>query len=180
MGTYEGGVCRLNPGRRTWTIFKNNKNPAAGPLRNDVLCMREDRSGAIWFGTSGGISYIDPRTDKFFQYSTLQNDPTSFANVRSIRPAAGGGVWIGMNGEGVRRLDGQFKTAKIYTHRERDKGGLSSNQVLSVCEQHDGSLWVGTLGHGLNYRPPHGGEIRPLREQSRGCSFARREHRHQP
>ena len=155
VGTYEGGVCRLNPDKHTWTTYKGDTNPAAGPVRNDVLSMREDRADAIWFGTSGGISYLDPRTDKFFQYSTLPNDSASLMNIRSIAPAIGGGVWIGMNGEGVRKLDGQFRTTKIFRHSERDMTGLSSDQVLCVLEQRDGSLWIGTQGHGLNYLPPH-------------------------
>src|SRR5512140_232342 len=132
VGTYEGGVCRLGPDGHTWTNYKGNVNPAAGPIRNDILSLQEDRAGAIWFGTSGGISFIDTRTDKFFQYSTLPNDPTSYLNIRSIRPAAGGGVWIGMNGEGVRKLDSQFRTAKTYRHNDADRNGLASDQILSV------------------------------------------------
>ncbi len=156
VGTFEGGVCRFIPDRRTWTNFRGGTNPAAGPIRNDVLSMTEDRSGAIWFGTSGGISCYDAHADKFFQYSTLPNDPPGFLNIRSIAQSAGGGVWIGMNGEGVRNLDRRFRATRTYGRRAGNENGLISDQVLSVREQHDGSLWIGTLGHGLDHVPLHG------------------------
>ncbi|MBP1647449.1 MAG: response regulator receiver protein [Bacteroidetes bacterium] len=155
VGTYQGAVCRLDRDAPAWTTFRGGINPAAGPLRNDVLSIAEDRSGTVWFGTSGGISCYDPRADKFFQYSTLQNDAAGFVNIRSIAHSPGGGVWIGMNGGGVRYLDKRFKASKAHRYDSRDAGTLSSDQVLSVLEQRNGTLWVGTLGHGLNSLAPH-------------------------
>ncbi len=153
VGTYEGGVCRIDPVTRAWVTYRAGTNAGAGPVRNDVISLAEDASGTVWFGTSGGISCYDPRADKFLQHTTLQKESPALTNIRSITQSSGGGVWIGLNGEGVVSLDPSFKVARTYVHRKGDTGTLSSNQILSVLEQRDGTLWVGTQGHGLNCLP---------------------------
>jgi signal transduction histidine kinase/streptogramin lyase len=155
VGTYEGGVCRLDRRTNTFVCYKQGVNPPDGPIRNDVLAIHEDRSGTIWFGTAGGISSYDPHADKFHLYMATPDDPKGFSNVRSMCESRKGGVWIGLNGGGIVRVDQWGHRLERYRAQENTPHSLSSDKVLSVLEQRDGTLWVGTQGGGLNRKSPN-------------------------
>ncbi len=150
VGTYEGGVGVLDRSSNMFVHYKQGMNPPDGPIRNDVLAIHEDRSGIIWFGTTGGISSYDPHADKFHLYAATQDDPKGLNNVRSICQSRKGGILVGLNDGGVKRIDRQGHVLEGWRTGENDPHSLSSNKVLSVLEQRDGTLWVGTQGGGLN------------------------------
>ncbi|MCC6821297.1 MAG: hypothetical protein IT579_11250, partial [Verrucomicrobia subdivision 3 bacterium] len=57
-------------------------------------------------------------------------------------------IWAGTEGGGLCRLKPAiFETLGI-------RQGLSSDQVLSVCEAADGSYWIGMNGSGLDHGTP--------------------------
>lgn len=155
IGTYEKGVCVLDRSTHVFVRYAQGINPQDGPIRNDVLAMYEDRSGIIWFGTMGGISSYDPHADKFHLYAATPDDPRGLNNVRSICQSRKGGVLVGMNDGGVKRIDRQGHVLERWRADEKDPRSLSSNKVLSVLEQRDGTLWVGTQGRGLNRLSSH-------------------------
>jgi len=62
-----------------------------------------------------------------------------------------GFMWFGSQ-NGIHRWDGyQFKT---YTHDPLDSTSISSSYVESMYVARDGSLWLGTIGQGLNRFDP--------------------------
>ena len=154
VGTNEGGVCRLDRTTDAFVHFKQGVNPPEGAIGNDVLAIYEDRSGTVWFGTAGGISYFDPRADKFRLYAATPDDPKGFRHVRGMCESRKGGVWIGLNDAGVIRVDRWGRCLERHRANENNRHSLSSDKVLSVLEQRDGTLWVGTQGRGLNRLSP--------------------------
>lgn len=58
-----------------------------------------------------------------------------------------GYIWVGTN-SGLNRFDGYG--FKVYRHDPNDPNSISSNYILSLYEDEDGIIWVGTLMGGLN------------------------------
>jgi hypothetical protein len=55
---------------------------------------------------------------------------------------------VGTEG-GLNRLDRKTGTCTRYLHREGDPRSLPENSVYALCEDRQGTLWVGTDGGGL-------------------------------
>lgn len=92
-GTWGGGAARFDG--RTWTNL-TTKNGLAG---NIVYSMVQDRTGAIWFGTSGGVSRWDGKA--FRNVGTAEG--LLERNVYALAVGPDGDVWAGTK-KGVARI----------------------------------------------------------------------------
>jgi ligand-binding sensor domain-containing protein/AraC-like DNA-binding protein len=111
-------------------------------LKNDrILCLYEDKSGALWVGTDGGgISRL--KEGKWSVYYTPAQG-LSNNTVRAITGDKNNTLWIGTD-NGLHRLKG--KEIKVFTVED----GLSAYSVSSLKLDSGGTLWIGTIGGGIN------------------------------
>ena len=105
-----------------------------------VLCVYEDQSGNLWFGTSGGgvTKYNGSSFTHFTEKEGLSNN-----YIVSILEDKSGNLWFGTWGGGVTKYNGSS-----FTHFT-EKEGLSNNYVYSILEDQSGNLWFGTYGGGV-------------------------------
>src|SRR5882757_7984361 len=94
----EGGVARFNGIQ--FTVFNQENNPAF--TSNDACCLAEDRSGALWIGTSDGLLRHAEHT--FGHYSTVDGLPSPV--VLSLVPTSDGSLLVLTSG-GLARYDGR-------------------------------------------------------------------------
>lgn len=87
----------------------------------------EDKSGKLWFGTSGYTYIYDRRTFKVFR----DNEGNPFNNVWSIIEDKNGNIWLG--GNGLWRYDGSTFT------------NFTKNAVRYVYEDKKGNIWTSGL-----------------------------------
>src|SRR5690606_5440024 len=74
-------------------------------------------------------------------------DGLSQSTVNDIRQYSKGFLWFATD-DVLNRYDGyEFK---VYRNDSFDLFSISSNQISSIIEDFDGSLWIGTKGGGLN------------------------------
>jgi len=59
-------------------------------------------------------------------------------------------LWIGTYGGGLNKFDRKEEKFTRYQHQANNLQSLSTNSVLSIFEDSEGSLWIGTWGGGLN------------------------------
>lgn len=117
---------------------------------NDILCLFEDQTGTIWFGTDGaGASYYD---ENLFKFNSLNNNEVPlFAKVdvaRAISVDPEGRVWIGTSGKGLTLYNAKQKKYVAYLHNPKDKTSFPSNRIMSLLSDKD-TLWVGLQDEGL-------------------------------
>ncbi len=150
VGSRVMGLLRYRPADGTSVRYRDElKIP-----NHAVLAVAEDSLGRLWIGTeNGGLSLFDPATGCFYQYLTNPADPASlcFNTVYAITTDRDRNVWLATFA-GVERV----KNDK-FTHVRSDflsRNSLGSNHILSFCEDHLGTLWIGTDGEGLDRYDP--------------------------
>lgn len=124
------GVVKFD-GERFVTLTK-----ASGLGADKVLCVFQDRSEALWFGTSdGGVSRLF--NDTLTRYTTDQGLGNN--RVGTITQDHNGIIWFGTDGGGLTYFNGHsFNTLNV-------NDGLCSNNIFSLITDNNNSLWVGTF-----------------------------------
>lgn len=146
------GACRFDPraGEAVFTHFTT----ADGLPSNGVQAITEDHHGNIWFGSrvlekdnpnplhrtgEGGMARFDGQSIVQFrdQEGLSQND------IYTIYEDKAGHLWIGANGIGVYRFDGD----SFHLYQGTDRMDLTwSVSAQSVLEDRNGTHWLGYSG----------------------------------
>ena len=134
LGTYKSGLSFIYDGKNTF---------AHTPLE-DVTTVLEDNTGIIWCGTDGeGIVRYDPETGKRTNIRTDQNKLLSDIVVSSTL-APDGSLWFGAFRGGL----AHFSNGR-WTSYHTATSNLASNDVWDIKCTKDGTIYIGTLGAGL-------------------------------
>lgn len=112
-------------------------------LSGDELWLGSYDAGAALFsikdllgGEAEARSVFDARTNSHSNY------------IWDILVSSDGSVWLASAEEGLQRLSRETEGFGVYHFSTRN--GLNDNQILSLCEDREGSLWIGTNGNGIN------------------------------
>ena len=128
-----------------------------------VTALAQDERGLIWIGTAVGLVRHDgyqlrrvavggkPATPAATSAGTVASG-SSF--VRTLLAAPGGMLWVGLEGEGLARLDTQRQIWTRFAPDAHTAGALSHGTVRALAMDLDGALWVGTTGGGLHRLAP--------------------------
>lgn len=142
------GLNRIDraTGRRTsWTM-------GLGP-KPTVITITQDHFGLIWFGTPGyGLVAFDPRTSHHRFYRHVLSDPKSLSNdaVYRVLVDRSGVLWVGTE-DGLDRFDAQTDSFTAY---KQDWNSTDAQVYLSMAQDTDGKIWLGTHHSGLHRFDP--------------------------
>jgi len=130
-------------GGALYQFDKNTKNFICyDPAVRDVTCLYETNDGKIWGGNLNSIIEINPHT------KNIKTFPVDYA-VRCVLEDRNKNLWFGTAGGGLWLYNRNKKTFKKYT----TQNGLSSNTVLRILEDKNGTLWMSTY-HGISRFDP--------------------------
>jgi signal transduction histidine kinase/ligand-binding sensor domain-containing protein len=160
FGTAGGGVNKLDKARKAFTHYTHDHADLKSLSDNVVFDLCEDRSGALWVATEGGLNKFNRDTETFRRYNHDPANPHGLSCdvVRCVLEDSRGMIWIGTSGGGLDKLD-PFMSGKAgdgkdkfvhYNHDPSDSNSISSNSILSLFEDHSGTIWIGTSDGGLN------------------------------
>ncbi len=138
VGTLQSGVIVYDPNLNKI----HNFNRELGNLTsNYVVDFEEDIDGKIWIATSYGVHVFDPDSGDMRHYLTNASDASSLADdeVASILLSSDGNIWLATRG-GINRYNREKDNFETYAKRD----GLGSNMVVSIEEDNEGRIWVGT------------------------------------
>jgi ligand-binding sensor domain-containing protein len=127
VGTDGCGLVRLQDSQ--CTRF-NTTNGLAGERVNAIY---QDRQGALWVGTTTGMSRY--RNGRFTSFTTRQG--LSSDNVRAICEDRTGELWLA-TGAGLNRLAGRKMVSFPMPN------GLPNDSVRAICQDRGGRIWIGS------------------------------------
>jgi len=117
-----------------WTVEE-------GLPQNSVLCVLQDKTGYIWFGTQSGLVRFDGVAFRIYdRWNTpgMKND-----KITALYEDERGTLWVGTGTGGLcRKINEDWTT---YTTGE----GLSNNDIRAIYGERNGNLWIGTA-NGIN------------------------------
>ena len=150
VGTLDG-VQSFNRAKSTFTRY---------PTTIKVSSIQEDKAGNLWLGGEGGIARLERRTGQLTYYWLDYSH-----KVNKLLTSRSGIIWVATSGEGLGRIDpvlGTYTPVQVgygqpLTHTI---GRLSDWVILSLYEDKQGIVWLGTNQGGLNQFDPHTGECR--------------------
>jgi signal transduction histidine kinase/ligand-binding sensor domain-containing protein len=169
VGTEGGGLGRLR-GESVTILTADDGLPG-----NFIKALHEDSRGMLWVGTFDGLALLDAEDGRVQQVF----DSLAGVTVNALAEDPAGTIWVGTESGLLRVRDGSLESAGVTDaivydlvadgegtlwaagvglFRIRDgevrrfatEDGLSRDQVLSIAEGDEGSLWVGTNGGGLD------------------------------
>lgn len=143
------GACKYDGSSFTHFTKKD------GLPSNNVQAILEDREGNIWFGSrvaekdspdaagrtgAGGLSRYDGQ--KIVPYPDVKG--LSKNDIYTIYEDKAGYIWIGANGVGAYRYDGQ--EFRLYSETDREDLMPYGYGIQSILEDRNGNFWFGLSG----------------------------------
>jgi len=180
IGTVNGHLNRFNKKneviKRFYVndYFKTERKPDVNfydyPLAfsrnqiNTVTSITEDKDGYLWIGTWGnGIIKFNKKSNAGFHIFHEPDNPNGISSNRilDIIIDSNESVWIATFGGGINKLDKNYfiycrKNPEIkpeFLHYRSNDGvihSLSDDKVITLFEDRDRNLWIGTFYGGLN------------------------------
>jgi ligand-binding sensor domain-containing protein/two-component sensor histidine kinase len=177
IGTVNGYINKFNWNTETFDhyfvrdFFEVELEPPGGyyeyPLafsRNmniSVSSIAEDQLGYLWIGTWGnGVIRFDPVNKKAIHFYNKIDDKNtiSFNRITRVLASRDGTIWIGTFGNGLNKIEfenpsqGEEISYRVthYKHSDDNSNSLADDRIISLFEDPDKTIWVGTFSGGVN------------------------------
>ena len=143
----KGIACYSKEGKRLFSLSTKNSG-----LNNDIIFDFLEKDNQLWIATDGGgINILDLQTMKFSYLKHISDDEQSLPNnsIYRLYKDQMDNIWIGSIHGGL------FAIKKVFIKTYKDvplnnPNGISERTVVSIFEDKDTLLWIGTDGGGIN------------------------------
>lgn len=148
----DDGVTALDPATSKTTCHRPRYTPGVGETR--IIAMAAVPDGTLWSTSSAGLYALDRRTGEVTRHLRLEtgSGPRLVCTGFPSRPFldSAGTLWVGLSSGGD-LASVNVATGDVVAYAFQG-GGLAPNAssgVVSIQEDHDGALWLGTNRLGL-------------------------------
>lgn len=147
FGSLDNGAIKYDQVNRPFSVFVHEENNPSSLSSNSVFGVAASaaKPGVIYVGTRGsGLNVYNPARGGF------QKIPLKFVNdrfggsVRGLTEGRDGSVWLGTFGDGLIRLDKDYREVARYTYDAKSASSISGDVVRVIREDKDKRIWVGT------------------------------------
>ena len=146
IGTYRGGLDRLEPATGRLTVFRHDAKDPHSLSSDRVLAVLEDDEQRLWVATADGLNLFDPGSSTFVRYGRDADNPQSLrdSDIMSLYQDRGGVLWVGTRQGGASHWNPR---SWLLGHYRSDM--FRDTQVLAFADDGADKVWVGTIGAGL-------------------------------
>lgn len=148
ISPYGKGIECYSPDGRLLAKY----NTSNSSLSNDIILDITEKDGNLWFATDGGgICIFNPHQKSFSTIKHISGDANSLPvnSIYCLYLDKENNMWAGTIREGALGIrEVYMKTFGAVPFN--NPYGLSEKAVISLYEDEDNILWIGTDGGGLN------------------------------
>jgi len=149
-----GGLDMLNRATGQFSHYRHEPSDADSLRDSFVMSLYQDETGLVWIGTrAGGVSRWNPRS-----WELGGHRPAWLGDklVTAFAEAPDNKVWIASLGGGLTLYDDDSGKATDIDAITGRHNAIGDARVMSLREDHHGTLWIGTFGNGLRKLSPDG------------------------
>jgi len=140
IGTIGQGINIYNPQNKK---FRNHLNdPFLKELGFEVMALLIDHNNIFIGDQNNGLLVLNTTDNSIQKFVHKIDDPSSISNneIRCIYKSSKGELWIGTEGGGLNKWNGDGTFERILRN-----DGLIANSVMGVTEDEAGNLWISTF-----------------------------------
>ena len=139
----QGGVNKYDPARKKFTHYTYQPNNSNSISDKNIWALKELKNGKLLIGTNLGLDIMDPSTGTVKRFGSDADNMNGMENknVNSVFDDIDGNIWVGTREAGLHKLD----TATGVFRRIVGEN-LPSNMVLSIYQDKNKRIWLGTDG----------------------------------
>jgi ligand-binding sensor domain-containing protein/serine phosphatase RsbU (regulator of sigma subunit) len=139
------GLYRFKEAERIYISYKRNRQTNSTDFNEDFCnSLYVSNDNILWVGTNNGVGYYIPEKRNFTIYRDTNNIAANV--VMAIAKDAGGKIWIGTSGSGLRTYDDLTHT---YSRNPKLIKAINNISILSLFIDNADNLWIGTWGSGV-------------------------------
>jgi signal transduction histidine kinase/ligand-binding sensor domain-containing protein/DNA-binding response OmpR family regulator len=186
IATFRGGINRIHLQTGKLTHFRNNPNDQGTICDDRVWNLLKDSAGKIWIATSSGVDIFDSQTGRFRRFERIPsgtqvnwisedqsgnlwiggrdelyifNPRNNYFNqfheyTRAFLEDTKGRIWITTLNKGLALYSKENGAVRYFGEKE----GIANNQAVSILEDNNHFLWIGTT-NGLSLFDPETGNF---------------------
>ena len=141
IGTYRGGVNRLDPAHQHFTLLNRPGNQETSSL--SVLTSPE---GSVWVGTTDGLDRWSPDLRSVRSYQRTHEDGSSIPlrEVTALCMRHSGALWLGTRNNSIARMDVHSGRITRFGGPITAPGKKRGGGIRVLFEDRSGTMWVGT------------------------------------
>jgi signal transduction histidine kinase/ligand-binding sensor domain-containing protein/DNA-binding response OmpR family regulator len=141
--------------------FRNYVSIPGNPqslVSNFVSGIYPDKRGFMVIGTNGGLDLFDPKTETFFHFQKKFDTSVETPAIGCILKDHQDFYWIGTE-NGLFHISAKLvvptpeklhpSAYSLFTNIAGDTLSIPGNYVVSLLEDHNGNVWIGTYGNGV-------------------------------
>lgn len=146
VGTQKQGLSRYDNKKGQMVPVSYNGEDGKLP----IYCM-SIVNGQLWVGTDGqGVKIYNPLKEQLEDYK-INSAPVDFSEgkIHSIMEDRDGNLWLGLFQKGIVLVPKQENLFEYYGNKSIYYNPIGQGCVMSVFQDHNRHLWVGTDNEGL-------------------------------
>jgi signal transduction histidine kinase/ligand-binding sensor domain-containing protein/CheY-like chemotaxis protein len=146
IGTADG-LDLLDRSTGQFTHYRHDASDTESLRDSFVMSLYQDGAGLVWIGTrAGGVSRWNPRS---WELGGHRPSWVGTALVTAFADAPNNKVWIALFGDGLVQFDADNGKVTPLDQIVGRKNALADARVMSLRQDHNGALWIGTMADGL-------------------------------
>lgn len=153
VGTVRG-LFRCRPEPWQCVAFRHAPGDPTSIGHDLILAITEDTAGNLWVGTGGGLDRFLDESGTFERFS-LPGVGSDNLRIFELLADQRGDLWVGIANHGVARIPADGGEPEGFLHNPGEPESVIGNRVISMAEDHQGSLWFGTYVGVSNWIPTH-------------------------
>jgi signal transduction histidine kinase/sugar lactone lactonase YvrE len=157
------GIFFYDPATKTCRR-KTANSPDLSPFyHHQVFNVLNDHNGYYWIATNNqGLIRFDPRTGKTDQLTSPANAGAGTLRFDVVMQDRQNNIWAGSS-NGLFKINSQSLTSEYFSSDKTRLTWLSHPEINVIAEDKNHTMWIGTVGGGLNKMIPLNAGFKNLR-----------------